>query len=487
MQFYINNVMNNNLYIEDSFEIPSLNTEQETREIQGRDGFLLGDKKVKGYDFVIPFVYVNHEKKDYQDIVNEIVEHMITDDEVRLRFENEYWYWNVLLSGTIQFKQHTQGYVEFELTCIITDPFKHSNELYNTVSQNDHLTLYNQGTAPSYPVIRATAKKDSTMFMISKNDEDYMMFGKSEDTERDTKNFNPVVYSSALTNTSGWTRRTTAIDDVLSGGETTGSLRSDGNALRINEWGEGAAWHGGALQRSLSRTINNFEFSTVIKIHPQANGVGVVKGFAHLADTQGNLVASIGLIDSKSNKEDIRVVVRIYDKMGRPRDLYNSTGGTNGGTAFRDGQIHIQLRKEGNKFISRTWRNITRSNGRKEVGARSRVEYTDKKGDYERDTRQLITYLAKHRKYSSVPVHMYKVTVKELLTKEKDKIPVVIAAGDRIEIDMKNELMLLNDEPVTDLKDFGANYYNVPAGLTEVFIIPEDTFDVQAEWRDRFY
>ena len=489
MQFYINNVMNNNLYIEDSFEIPSLNTEIETREIQGRDGFLLGEEKVKGYNFPIPFIYVNHDKKEYQDIVNEIVEHMITDHEVRLRFENEYWYWNVRFSGTIEFKQKTQGFVSFELNCIVTDPFKHSNELYNTVSQDDHLTIYNRGTARTYPVFRATAKKNSTMFMAAKNDEDYIMFGKSEETERDNKNFKPVVYSSSLTNTSGWTRRTTAIDDVLTGGETTGSLRSDNNSFRINEWGEGAEWHGGALQRSLSRTVTEYEFTTAIKIHPQERGKGVVKGFAHLSDEQGNLVASIGLIDSKNNKEEVRVVIRVYDKLGRPRDIYNASGGTDGsgGTAFRNGIIYIQLRKEGNKFIGRTWRNITRSNGKKEVGARSRTEFVDRKGDYERNARILTTYLAKHRKFDSVPVHMYQVTVKELLEKDSNKIPVVISAGDTIEIDMQNELMLLNDEPVTELKDFGANYYSVEAGLDEIFILPEGTFDVTAEWRDRFY
>ena len=481
--------MNHNIYIEDDFQIPALNTELETREIKGRDGFLLGEKKVKGYNFPIPFIYANHQKKDYQDIVNEIVEHMITDDEVRFRFENEYWYWNARFTGTIEFKQTTQGFVRFELNCIITDPFKHSNSLYNTVSDNDHLTIYNRGTARTYPVFKATAKKDSTMIMLAKNDEDYIMFGKSEEAERDNKNFKPVVYSSALTNTSGWTRRTTAIDDVLTGGETTGSLRSDNNSFRINEWGEGAEWHGGALQRSLSRTITDYEFTTVLKIHPQERGKGVVKGFAHLNDEQGNLVASIGLIDSKNNKEEVRVVVRIYDKLGRPKDIYNSSGGTDGrgGTAFRDGQIHIQLRKEGNKFTARTWRNITRANGKKEVGARSRTEFVDRKGNYERNARLLVTYLAKHRKFDSVPIHMYQVTVKELLQKENNKIPLVIQAGDSIEINMQDELMLLNDEPVTELKDFGANYYSTEAGLDEIFIIPENTFDVTAEWRDRFY
>jgi len=134
MQFYLNNIMNDNIYISDDFEIPSLNTETEVKEIKGRDGFILGEKKVKGYDFTIPMYYINHDDKVYQDIVNELTDYFNRDTDVRLRFENEYWYWNARFDGTIQFRQNTKGFVSFELRCIITDPYKYSNEKY-TISK----------------------------------------------------------------------------------------------------------------------------------------------------------------------------------------------------------------------------------------------------------------------------------------------------------------------------------------------------------------
>lgn len=483
MQFYINNVMNNNLYIEDEFEIPSLNTEIETREIQGRDGFLLGEEKVKGYNFPIPFIYVNHEKKNYQDIVNEIVEHMITNHEVRLRFEDEYWYWNVRFSGTIQFKQRTQGFVSFELNCIVTDPFKHSNSLYNTVSQNDHLTIYNRGTARTYPVFKATAKKNATMFMAAKNDEDYIMFGKTEDTDRDTKNFDPVVFTSEHESLVGWTKRTLDIDDPVAGGKVNGTIKTDGETFLLNNAGTATGWDGGALQRSLSRTISNYEFKTAIRIEKQNTGHRVAKGFMHLTDEQGNLVCSIGLIDSRANKNEVRAVCRIYDKLGNPKDIYNTASSG----AFNRGKIYLSLTKTNNKFQFRTWKYNNLANGKRQVTSQSRTTFTDKKGDFDRSVRLLTAYIAKNSKFNTVPTYIYKTTVQEKLQKESNKIPVVIQAGDTIEIDMQNELMTLNEEPVTDLKDFGANYYNIPDGLTEIFILPENTFDVTAEWRDRFY
>ena len=419
--------------------------------------------------------------------MNELVEFFSRDNEVRLRFENEYWHWNVKFTGTIQFKQQTQGFVKFELNCVIADPYKYSNERYNTISEDDHLTIYNRGTAPTYPVFKATAKKNSTMFMVTKNDEEYFMMGEGDDVFQEKRDLSPEIYSTNHSSISGWTKRTSEINDQITGGAVGGSLISDGESFTVTNFGESTnGWYGGALQRSLSSTLSDFEISTVIDMHPDINrrGKGLLKGTVHLADETGNLVASIGLVDAQLSVKDTRVVVRIYDKNGNAKNIYYARQSPN---AYRFGKVHITLKKQGNVFTASAFKS-TEENGSTKISSRMNRKFIDTTSDYNRSVRQLITYISKYAgDNNDVPVHIYETKVKRLLHLQDGVIPIAIKQGDIIEIDNQQELMLLNGAPATELKDFGATYFDIPRNTTEIFIHPEDTFDVTAEWRDRFY
>lgn len=478
--------MNNNLYIEDSFEIPSLNTEIETREIQGRDGFLLGDKKVKGYNFSIPFIYVNHEKKGYQDIVNEIVEHMISDDEVRLRFEGEYWHWNAIFSGTIQFKQKTQGFVSFELNCIIIDPFKHSNELYNTVSQNDHLTIYNRGTARTYPNFKVTAKKDSTMLMLSKNDEDYFMIGEPEDVFKKNVNKSSKIYQSHLNSLSGWSyiNDDSVIADIYAGGSTGGVAAIENGGAVIKSLPEDVTgWLGAGLRQSLAQSVNDFDITVQLSIHTDWRSKSTGKAMTNLFDESGKLVATLGLVDASSER-NVRLYVAVYDELGQRKricdyahPMFNAS----------NTHTHIRLIRKGNEFQVKAWRMVSWSTYKKSDIYSTR--FIDAGDLYIRPIRQIGFYLSRHSNSQtniSNPKIFYINMVRPHDSKE-DEIPYVVNAGDEIEINTQHEVVIVNGEPMTELKDFGSNYFNADSGLTEVFIEPKDTYDVVAEWRDKFH
>ncbi|HBV22274.1 MAG TPA: hypothetical protein DEB42_00585 [Jeotgalicoccus sp.] len=492
MQFYINDVMNDNLYIEDSFEIPSLNTEQETREIRGRDGFLLGDKKVKGYNFVIPFIYVNHEKKNYQDIVNEIVEHMITDDEVRLRFENEYWYWNVLFSGTIEFKQKTQGFISFELNCIVIDPFKHSNELYNTVSQDDHLTLYNRGTAPTYPIFRATARKDSTMLMVAKNDEDYFMIGESEDTEKDTKELAPFKFNDEFNKQMflGWnyTQQEWSYGAGLDGGDADGgTFTFNNNSMHVKDWGSATAtnYHGASVQKSIGESLQDFSFMFKIGVRQTVDGSG--KSFAYLYDESNKLAFSIGYANTATSRNMGAIVVNAYNTYGEAERIYTRHTDVRD-KRLADMSVFMKLQRRGQEIRIETYKFDEHGDSNRRRVRDSHTQIYHDTGDlYQNKVRIIHLYSSKSKNHSNFQRHfILGVYIQQLITDDR-AIPITIRAGDVVVVDNQNQIVTINDEPVTHLKDFGANYFDAPANVTEIFFTPEDTFDVQAEWRDRFY
>lgn len=478
--------MNNNLYIEDEFEIPSLNTEIETREVKGRDGFILGEKRVQGYNFPIPFIYVNHEKKDYQDIMNELVEFFNRDKEVRLRFEGEYWYWNIIFTGTIQFNQTTQGFVRFELNCIISDPYKHSNERYNTISEDDHLTIYNKGTAPTYPVFKATAKEDSTMMMLTKDDEDYFMIGEPEDVFKTNVKTKPTVYSTQFNTTTGWTYNNNedTVNDVYVGGNVGGATTIDNGAVAIQSLpNTEAGWRGATMKRSLSESMNDFDITAQVRLYSHLNQKGTAKSMVHLYDEQNNLVAALGLLDASGSRA-ASLFVAVFDEYGNrkticnePHPMFNQSGHT-----------HIRLTRVDNEYQVKAWRVTDWENYNQSDIYNTR--FIDAGELYKRPVRQVGFYLSRHTNtlsgYQTDPA-IYFLQVSRPAGSKENEIPYVVSAGDVVEVNTQKEVILLNGEPMTQLKDFGSNYFSVESGLVEVLIEPQEVFDVTAEWRDRFY
>ncbi|MFD2829239.1 distal tail protein Dit [Corticicoccus populi] len=485
-----------NLYIENSFEIPSLNTEIETREIQGRNGFILGESKVNGYNFSIPFVYVNHENEPYQDIVNKLVEHFTIGEEVRLRFDNEYWYWLVRFHGTIQFKQRTQGYVEFELNCLITDPFKHSNELFNTISEADHLTIYNQGTAPTYPVFTATAKKNATMLMISKADEDYFMIGESEDTEKATKDLTPYKFNDEFNNGTfrGWNYTANGWDygTALDGGDASGGRFSfNPNSIYVSNWGEAPKtnWHGASIQKGIGESLQDFSMRFKIQVRGKQHGAG--KTFTYLYDEQNRLVFSVGYADTATSSNMGAVVVNAYNRFGDSKRIFTRhMAGSDKRLDRLAVFMHLERKGKRIKITTYNYDDLDSRNTKRRTVVRNRVTktYNDTQEAYQSKVRVMHIYQAKNKNREDFQRQLILgISIQQLLPANSNDTPYIIKKGDEIVIDNHNNYISINEEPMTHLKDFGSNYYSIDPNLTEIFILPENSFEIQCEWRNRFY
>jgi phage-related protein len=473
--------MNDNLYIADGFKIPSLNTEIETREVKGRDGFIRGEKKVRGYNFTIPFIYANHSNKDFFDINNELVEFFNREKEVRFRLGGEVWYWNVVFSGTIELTQRTQGFVSFELNCIISDPYKYSNEVYSTVTEEDHMTLLNNGTAHSYPTFKMKALKDSTMLALSKNDEDYFMIGEPEDTFKTPVDASPTVYSTGFSTTVGWSYLADKIPDAYVGGEVGGSIEVDNNSFKIaTEPVDKTGWIGAGLKRSLSQTMQDFDITFAARVHEDWRSKKSGKAMTHVLDTSGNLVAALGLLDA-SGKRNTRLFVAVYDAYGNRKTIVDYSH-----NMFNSGYTHIRLIRRGQEFIVKAWRMIDWDTYEKNDLYTTR--FIDAGELYQAPVVQTSIYLGRHTNSTDkTNPKVFYLRIRKPNGSTEDQIPYVVKAGDEIEIDTHKEIIMINNEPMTELKDFGSSYFSINAGRTEVFIEPQGYFESNAEWRDRFY
>lgn len=476
------------LLVEEGFNIPSFNFVTEREKIIGRAGSVKKTRQLEEYDFEIPLIVRNdlhltkENIKKHDDIANELVKFFNYDDPVKLQFSSKDWYWLAYFDGPIEIPNTPREFIKFSVKVILTDPYKYSNVEYTNTAISDEVAIVNKGTAETYPIVEARALKNSTSFMISRNDEEFFMIGESEDAFKDVKDKTPIIYQTRGENVAGWQYLTqgTSVNDNITGGLATGSIRSNGSQIVVADYGTRTdkGWYGPAVKSSLSKPIQDFEITTCVKLFSRNDGVGKV--FNHLYDDMGNIVCSLGLLDATNNKTNVRAYVSLHNQQGQRWEWYSNTGKM----AYDDAYVYINVRRLGNNWRIKTWHYYIDDDGKRQITSRIKKFFNDTGNWYTAPIAQTGLHLARHSSYNFLPIHVNSISINEIIGGEE--IPYIIKTGDEIYIDMNRELVLINNEDVLDQKTLGSDYFPIKEELSEMFIFPQSTFDTTVKWQDRF-
>jgi phage-related protein len=480
----------NQLYVTGDFIIPSFNVETEIQEVKGRPGAIKRRRNIKPYTFDIEVIYSNRDNsltgKEILDKVVDFVNH--GDDEARIRITDQDFFWYGYIDGPIEMPTLVNGYAEFTLTIVLTDPYKYSNAIYKNTAIADSVDVVNEGTAATDFTIEATALEPSTMFMVSKGVEDYFMIGQPEDALKATVNASPYVIKDHMTNIVPWTTiQTGRIDDIVTGGTVKGRFDTGGQGsnFRAFDYGQpdnNREWHGPGIMRSLSDTVEDFSAIAKIKLFDRGTGVG--KGFVHLVDEAGKLVCSFGLLDGHQSYSRVRFVVRLYDAYGTPTQILDYPGASS--AAYKDDFIFCKVVRRGEVFELYTWKNFKDENGRIRIGSRYNTTFTDKDHKFQQPIRQIYLYAATYSRYDTLPVYFDYLGLVNLKGADDDETPLILQPGDVVNVDSKSNVVTINDEPRTDLKDFASNYFSLEPGLSTLLVEPQETFDTTIRWFDKY-
>lgn len=456
-------------------------------EVRGRRGAVLGSIKRDAKEFTITFVIKGNSRQDLRKIADDMIDWLTTDTPRKLVLsEDPDRYYEAILSSSLD-KEDIMRYARVTATFISPDGLGHSSRTFRNTAISDAVSVVNDGTAETDFNVEATALEDSTMFLISKSDEDYFMIGKPEEVGK-TNVKSPYIIKDDMANLVGWTTvQTGRVDDIVSGGTVTGkfSLGGLGTNFRIFDYGTPQTnneWHGPAIRKSLSDTAQDFSAIGVAKLFDRDKGVG--KAFFHLQDETGKLVCSFGLLDGHDAYSNVRFVVRLYDDYGAPKQILDYKGESS--YAYRDDFIYMKVVRKGKRFELSTWKYRKHDNGRTSVTSRYSTVWNDSRLQYQKPIRQVMLYGATHSRYSTLPVYFSKINIVKLKTEGENETAIAINQGDIINIDTKSNLVTINGEPRTDIKDFGSNYFKLDTGLNNLLIAPEGKFDTQITWNDSF-
>ncbi|WP_204178651.1 phage distal tail protein [Mammaliicoccus sciuri] len=473
------------LIVERGFKIPSFNFATEVERVPGRDGAVLKERQLEPYEFDLPLIIRNDYLagvKTHDDMLNKIVKFFDYDKPVKFKLSEKNWYWNAMFDGPFELDSTNFGFVQFSVKVILLDPYKYSDVEHQNTAISDQMTILNNGTAKTYPIIEARALKNSTSFMIAKNDEDYYMIGEDENVFKGVKDKTPIIYKTDGTSVSGWQYlpSQTIMQDNITGGVATGSIESNGNQIRVKDYGSrtGDGWYGPAVKRSLSKTVQDFEITACMKIFKRTEGVGKV--FTHLYDDMGNIVCSLGLIDATNSSSNVRAYVSLHNEHQERWEWYSNAGKA----AYDDAYVFINVRRLGENWRIKTWHFYIDEKGKRQITSRIKIFHNDTGKWYTAPIAQVGMYFSRHTKYNFLPLHLNSISLNEIIGGEE--IPYIIKKGDDVYIDMNQELVLINNEDVLDVKTLGSDYFAIEEGLSELSIFPKSTFDTKAIWSDRF-
>ncbi|SIT91740.1 distal tail protein Dit [Edaphobacillus lindanitolerans] len=359
-----------------------------------------------------------------------------------------------------------------EFTLYRADPLKYGTE-YSMPINSEGTVVQNKGTAEALPVFSFNVTEPSTMIEIASED-DYMAIGRPLSVEDTPYQRQKRLIWDEARSLVGWGASIIQPD----GGARNGSMQVvDGEEFEAKDYGNGLAWHGPVIQQALSETCDDWFVRCYFNVRTNK---AAQRGRAemYLLSTSNEI---IGKISVACNDNTGRAKVEANLRNGQRRVFF-----CNKLLPFRDGFYgYLNMRKEGNKFFAEFGLD-RRVNGVYEVWHKESFTYTDLHNEFQTPLAAVALHTGTYRT-DLIPWRARirsAVVVKYNL--QDTGIPYIVDAGDEVTIDHEREVILVNGEIRTDLKDFGANYFPLKRGENILTFNPPGSFTGNIQWRERY-
>lgn len=466
--------------------------EVEVTEVRGRAGGVLTNISRKPREIEVELIIDKDERhmKTLEQTADDVVDWLTTDTPKPLIFDREpdkiYF---AILDGTIE-KEYYVSFAKATLKFICPDPYKYATIGNKILSNQDQLLLETKGTADVPAIFEATALKNSSYFMIAKNDEEYFMIG-DDDTSKKLADYTPLIFRDDMKTLVGWAKQTTGtINDVYTGGlngakyklaDDKDSIILDESSIDENMTGD---WIGAEYKKSLGRSVKDFISTVTIKVD-QSKG-GTTHFAQYIFDENNRVIASLGYVNSSPRQLKGKIIVTLFDENGNQNKIYEYE---NKSTFYnwKEIIIYIQLVRVNNKFTIKSWKHY-RPKGSK-VGRAYDVyqtQWEDVGGFYQRNIVSISEYTAKYKSGYHMPTYVLGAQNREVLPQPPRTRDYIIKKDDVITVDMVNRKVDINGEPVTNLKTMLSDYFNLDRGTNNCYTFPENTFSTIAYWQDRY-
>jgi predicted phage tail component-like protein len=347
----------------------------------------------------------------------------------------------------------------------------------------DPVSVVNNGSVETYPVIELTMTKESeTLAVIS--DDGYVALGDS-DAEKTPTKLKSLVLSDGMKSYTGWTTASSVDNGVISG-----TLYSTGESVRQTggAYGNTSAnrrWSGASAIKALSRTITDFNVEARVGFHvTKPEQIGRVE--LYLLDANNVQIGKIALVNSTSNVNHPRLEAR--------------AGSLGYGYYF---QKESALKRPFNKMVGGHADPMTIKISRKGKvwSVYQSVRYVDGKNSWSVtktwiDSRsaygtaplaKIQIHIGAYYKYAPVnTMYIADLKVYDIGTAATStQSEIVYEIGDVITIDNSKAVVLRNGDPIFTELDPASNFFKLEKGANGLIVSPP-VADLKVTYRERW-
>jgi len=370
-----------------------------------------------------------------------------------------------------------------EMLFLCSDPIAYSKE-EKTVPAEDVMMINNEGNEATEPIIELTATKKATFAMVNNINDEYNLLGfpLEEEGHEEIVDASPTVLYEDGTSMDGWTTSGVQVDDYFN--DITGTMMSDGSGIRAQNYGTaGDRMRGPAVIRELSRPLQDFEITTNFDIISRRE-MDNFRIEVYFFDEAMNMLGKIGIKDNSRTKNRRAALGRVGPYRGAGRSNGYAIGKHNyiqdnlGETTL----MNMSVKREGNLY---TFYVARFRNSRHRTTLQS--TFRDSKNEYDGRLRYISLFVGSYQD-RAVPnrLRMNNLEVKEIRQLTVDQTPYILDVGDTVTFDHSTEEILINGQDAMMIKDFGAEFFKLPKGYSQIEINPPDTFTGEVKFREKY-
>jgi predicted phage tail component-like protein len=435
--------------------------------VPGKAGGFLQDSQTSVRQISVPVYIDGQNYYTLQKIKEDLAEWLVSEQAEELIFLDEpdrvYF---ALVDGEIdldELVENGQGVITF----ICPDPYKYSHE--KTVTNPTSFLV--EGTAPTEPTIKVNIEADTTYLAVSDGEKMNLIGNPVKVEETPYEPQTPILIHSCNTLT-GWTASSTT---SIEASDLTGTLKTDGNDFYSDNFGTSPNWHGPAMKTSISQVLQDFRFdvglSMVKTTSGQAGGIEVA-----LLDANNKIVAKISLTKHFGgiNTESVTV---------RAGTISNGHDVLTGADYPFDFNGVVRLYRSGNLWTAQVF--YLKPDGT--YLSPVTHSWVDVEGIAAGVVTQVQARLIQRASFPVTTMKISDINVYRLNNPGANQVPIIARAGDVIEFNHKDEVILKNGESILKEKAFIGEFFPLKQGLNTIVVEPAEAIQsVEVKWRDKW-
>ena len=443
-----------------------------TTSVPGRRGSIYRGRDVKHRTIQVAFALKAKSYEDLRKRLEELNSLLLAerDNEIRFLDEMDRTYY-----GTVENMQEAEEDSRIHkgvITIICTDPVKYAAPTTKSFVDGQ-VSVQNRGAVTADPVLTFDVGSDITYLDVFTND-DYMRIGRPNEDGLPPIEPKTIIANGLTDSMTGWSPATST-----EGSTVAGTMASNGFSLSASSYGTGTSWHGPAYKYGLPAQLQDFEIQArVLAKQPNTKAMGKI--VIELLDASDNIVGRMIMYKNKAGSAGNTGAIRVG-----PATDYAYTVNTPGdnGVAWKQFDGVMRITRRGNRwegYVAQvdytTGKHHTRAHG----------SFVDAANKHTAPVASIRVHFGQLGTAQPLQMNLRGLTVSRLNDVSAKRVPVIAKAGDQIVFDHKDSVVYVNGEPRNDLKDFGANYWRLPKGVTTILAEPSDSITGSITYREGY-